>query len=48
MKGRGRKNDRMTSRLTKLAKTLRKNATHVEALLWQKLKTRQSPYPYKH
>jgi very-short-patch-repair endonuclease len=41
MKGRGRKNDRMTSRLTKLAKTLRKNATHVEALLWKKLKARQ-------
>jgi very-short-patch-repair endonuclease len=31
----------MTSRVTKLAKALRKNATHVEALLWQKLRARQ-------
>ena len=31
----------MTNRLTKLAKTLRKSSTHVETLLWQKLKARQ-------
>ena len=31
----------MTNRLTKLAKTLRKNSTHVETLLWQKLRARQ-------
>ncbi len=41
MKGRGKKKGQMTNRLTKLAKTLRKNSTHVEALLWQRLKARQ-------
>ena len=41
MKGRGEKTGQMTHRLTKLAKTLRKNPTNVETLLWQKLKARQ-------
>ena len=31
----------MTSRLTKFAKSLRKEATDVETLLWQKLRSRQ-------
>ena len=31
----------MARRLTNLAKTLRKSATHVEANLWQRLKARQ-------
>lgn len=31
----------MTNKLIRLAKTLRKNATHVEDLLWQKLRARQ-------
>jgi len=37
----GEKKGQMTNRLTKLAKTLRKNSTHVEALLLQRLKARQ-------
>jgi len=41
MKGRVKKKGQMTNRLTKLAKTLRKNSTHVEALLLQRLKARQ-------
>jgi very-short-patch-repair endonuclease len=41
IKGRGRKKDRMTNRLSKLAKTLRKGSTDAEMLLWQRLKARQ-------
>ena len=41
MKGRGKNKDRMTSRLTNLAKTLRKRSTDAELLLWQRLKARR-------
>ena len=41
MKGRGKNKDRMTSRLTNLAKTLRKRSTDAELILWQRLKARR-------
>ena len=41
MKGRGKKTDQMTNKLTKFAKTLRKRSTDAEVLLWQKLRARQ-------
>ena len=41
MKGRGKNKDRMTSRLTNLAKTLRKRSTDAELILWQRIKARR-------
>ena len=39
--GEGENTGQMTNRLTKFARTLRKNPTGVETLLWQRLKARQ-------
>jgi very-short-patch-repair endonuclease len=41
IKGRGENKDRMTSRLTNFAKTLRKRSTDAELLLWQRLRARR-------
>ena len=41
MKGRGKNKDRMISRLTNLAKTLRKRSTDAELILWQRIKARR-------